>query len=288
MENPFFKPQEKTLVILAGNPRGGEKTWHSMYDNLLKPYNADLALCFGYQEDKSSSLYSTAKYVWQIPEYKKWEEYYIEHLGADGPWKKSFELGSRYGFSGLYDSVGSGAIWCAFIHYVHLYKKQILQSYDRIIMTRADHYYVKPVEVLSNDYFWVPTGEHYGGINDRFHIFPSKDVDYVLGVVSNYINTETFYEDFKDYLHFNMECSLSNYFNRTGYIQKVKTFPRVLFLVKTRLDTSRWTNGEYTVPYNDDLLVKYGHEFEVSMSNIPEEKHFEVLNRYKNYEQAII
>ena len=47
---------EKTLVILIGDSRGGEKTWHTMYDHLLKPFNADLALCFGYKENKIESL----------------------------------------------------------------------------------------------------------------------------------------------------------------------------------------------------------------------------------------
>jgi hypothetical protein len=35
-----------TLVVLLGNARGGEKTWHSMYKNVLNPLNADLALLF--------------------------------------------------------------------------------------------------------------------------------------------------------------------------------------------------------------------------------------------------
>lgn len=274
--------KEKTLVILNGNPRGGEKTWHSMYDNLLLPYNADLALCFGYREDKSLSLYSKAKYIWEIPEYDNWEDYYIEHLGDNLPWKKSFELGSNSGFSGLYGTIGSGAIWCAFLHYVYTYKKQILEEYDRIIMTRADHYYLSPVEILPNDYFWVPTGPHYMGINDKFHIFPSKDIDYVIGVVTNYINTKNFYEDFKNYLHVNMECSFLKYFKKTEYIKKLKFFNRSFFLVKTIFDTSRWGSGEALMPHNNNLLIKYYNEFEVAMKNIPEENYFEVLNKYQN------
>ena len=36
----------KTLVILLGTARGGEETWNSMYENLIEPYSADLALLF--------------------------------------------------------------------------------------------------------------------------------------------------------------------------------------------------------------------------------------------------
>lgn len=275
---------EKTLIVLNGNPRGGEKTWHSMYDNLLEPYNADLALCFGYREDKSLSLYSKAKYIWEVPEYEKWEDYYLENIG-EGPWQKSFNLGSHTGFSGLYGTVGSGAIYCAFLHYVYEYKKDILKSYDRIIMTRADQYYAQKQPILPNEYFWLPSGDGYGGLNDRFHIFPSQDIDYVIGVVSNYINTKSFFEDFQYYPNLNLESTYLNYFKRTGYIDKVRTFPRVQFLVRTKLDSTRWGSGQSTVPYNDDLIIKYDDEFEEAMKHIPQEKVFEIFAAYKKYGQ---
>ena len=38
-------PKKNYLVILAGSPRGGEKTWHSLYKYVVDPLNADLALC---------------------------------------------------------------------------------------------------------------------------------------------------------------------------------------------------------------------------------------------------
>ena len=34
------------LVVLAGSPRGGEKTWESLYKYVLNPLNADLAICW--------------------------------------------------------------------------------------------------------------------------------------------------------------------------------------------------------------------------------------------------
>ena len=36
--------KEKTLVILIGNARGGEETWNTMYENLLKPYKIKVNL----------------------------------------------------------------------------------------------------------------------------------------------------------------------------------------------------------------------------------------------------
>ena len=56
----------KTLVILLGSARGGEETWSSFYKYLLNPLSADLALLFGNTDNKTSSLYSIAIYVWEI------------------------------------------------------------------------------------------------------------------------------------------------------------------------------------------------------------------------------
>lgn len=258
----------KTLVVLIGNARGGEKTWHSMYNNLLRPYNADLALCLGYDANKTHSLYSRAKYVWELPEYDNWEDYYTENLG-DGPWKNAFMLGEQTGFSGLYGSPGSGGIVFAFRDYLLKNKKDILLQYDRIIITRTDHFYVKEHPVLPNDSFWVPTGESYGGVTDRHHIFPSSDIDIVLGILENYINTDDIVEDFVNDPPLNGEKCIKKYFNRMGYLNKVKEFNRVQFTVKTSEDTTRWSGGfGNTVPYNPDLFIKYNSEYDEAMRNI--------------------
>ena len=80
----------KTLVILIGNARGGEETWQSMYKYLLDPFSADLALLFGKTNNKSSSLYKKAKYLWEIEEYSNWRKYYENN--AEGNWNNFFNF----------------------------------------------------------------------------------------------------------------------------------------------------------------------------------------------------
>ena len=70
----------KTLVILLGTARGGEETWNTMYKNLIEPYSADLALLFGKNSDKSSSLYKNAKFIWEINEYSDWWDYFKKYF----------------------------------------------------------------------------------------------------------------------------------------------------------------------------------------------------------------
>lgn len=259
---------EKTLVILIGDSRGGEKTWHTMYDHLLKPFNADLALCFGYKENKTESLYERAKYIWETPEYKEWGDYYVQNFGKDGVWKKVFDMGKEIGFSGLYGSRGSGAIALAFRDWILKNKKEVLLSYDRIVVSRSDHFYVADHPLVDTNHFWIPVGEGYGGITDRHHVFPSCDVDLVLGVVKNYINTEKIIEDFeKDNRHLNLEQVYMKYFTNNDYFDKVKEFKRVQFTVKTETDSTRWWGGMGNrVIAHPELLLKYGHEYDLCMT----------------------
>lgn len=283
---------EKTLVILVGNPRGGEKTWNSMYRNLLQPYNADLALCFGYRKDKSASLYSVAKYVWEIPEYEEWAQYYSENFGDDvyvhgqiiqPYWKKSFVLGHNTGFSGIYQSRGSSAITLAFRHYLLKNKKEIICSYDRIIVTRSDLFYIKEHPILPNNYFWVPFGESYGGLSDRHHIFPSSDVDKVFGIVENYVNNEKLYNDYKDFPEsLNIESCYLKYFNHIGYSEKIKEYLPVNFTVKTSEDDTRWYAGEHTpVPYHDNLFFKYKTDYDLCIKSLLKPESI-ILNEYQD------
>ena len=52
------------LVITAGSPRGGEATWDSLYQNVLNPLNADLAIATSKDYvDESLSLFKKAKYT---------------------------------------------------------------------------------------------------------------------------------------------------------------------------------------------------------------------------------
>ena len=57
---------EKTLIVLIGNARGGEKTWETLYNNLVDVYNADLLLCFGRTNNTNNSLYKKAKYIIEL------------------------------------------------------------------------------------------------------------------------------------------------------------------------------------------------------------------------------
>ena len=80
------------LIILSGSPRGGNRTFNSLYKYVLDYLSADLAVCTTenyYSED--NLLFSEAKYKWILKNYDNFFEYYSENF--NGNWSEFFELG---------------------------------------------------------------------------------------------------------------------------------------------------------------------------------------------------
>jgi hypothetical protein len=283
----------KTLVILIGTPRGNEVVWKSMYDHLLKPYKAHLALCFEQQEDKTSSLYSKAKYLWEVPKYDNWEQYYLDNE-IEGNWREIYEWceyeGNNIGFSGIGKSkgFGSGAILVAFRHYLLNNHFDTIRKYDRIILTRSDYFYLFDQPILDNEYYWVPKGETYGGITDRFQQFPSKFAEEALNIM-HYVCSPQILHDFKYTQRLiNIERVIARYFDSISfdYSNRIKTFNRSNVLVMTEQDDTTGSSqrvwlrgGKWPIPGMEGIHVKYIDEWHHALQN--SFVHY-VANKYKD------
>lgn len=253
---------EKTLVILLGNARGGEKTWHTMFENLIKPHNADLALLFGETSSKDNILYRSAKYVWEVPEYANWADFYNNN--CSGNWREFYNKNNNTGISGgIDDYKGSGAIIFAFRHHLILNYSEILLQYDRIILTRSDHYYLFEHPILSNDAFYIVEGEDHTGVCDRHHIFPSHMYKEALGIVDYICSPESLHLN-----NVNPERALFEYYKHIGLHSNIKRCMRVQFTVKLDDDQTRWSRGQARMPGHDDLLLKYPNEYEIAINNL--------------------
>jgi hypothetical protein len=252
----------KTLVILIGNARGGEETWQSMYKYLLDPFSADLGLLFGKTNNKSSSLYKKAKYLWEIEEYNNWRKYYENNV--EGNWNNFFFKGLLAG--GIDNYKGSGAILLALRHFLNNNFKNILLKYERIILTRSDYFYINYHPILSNSYFYIPEGEDYGGICDRHHVFPSYMANEVLGVVE-------FFSDIKNYNYLknkdlsNLERLLFEFYQHNGIIKNIKRFNRVQFTVSSNNEQTRSKSGRGYLFGSKSLQIKYQREYYLALKN---------------------
>ena len=57
---------KKYLTVLAGNPRGGEHTWKSLYKYVIDHLDSDLAICTGDIWVSENSLFEKADYKWRV------------------------------------------------------------------------------------------------------------------------------------------------------------------------------------------------------------------------------
>lgn len=259
----------KTLIILAGNARGGVKTWETMYENLMKPYDADLAICFGDTGNIDEYLVNKAKYIWLIKEYENWTDYFKEN--CNGLWESNlwFGIDATAWSSGL-----PGFVIKDFILKNY---KNILSEYDRIIFTRSDYYYLHKHPILSNEHLWIVEGEDYGSYCDRFYVFPSKFVDKVLGIVDFLDSSELFnilrkiFKNSYSVLEFeqgymNTEYYYKLFFEYNGIANKIRRSPRVHFLVALDGDQTRTLKAE--IPFKDNLFIKYESEFKKAYERV--------------------
>ena len=54
---------KKYLVILSGSPRGGEKTWDSLFKYVIDYLGADLAICTTEDYVEENTLFTRAKFM---------------------------------------------------------------------------------------------------------------------------------------------------------------------------------------------------------------------------------
>ena len=266
----------KTLIILIGECRGSEETWRTMYKNLMIPYDADLALCIGKKNNepiKENFLTEKSKYVWTINEYEDWYDYFRENFGNSGFWEYNLAYGLGGG-GGTY-----GVIPLIFKHFIYQNYSDILEEYDRIILTRTDMYYIHKYPILSNDHFWLMNGEDHGGYCDRFFCFPSKYLKECLNICE-YVNSKelsvllnkmyeqnnnlSFIENLRPIEKgmFNSECYHRLYFEYTGIVYKIRRCPVLQFLVSSPEDTSRTPNWKKkSTNFKNGLIIRYKSEF---------------------------
>jgi len=266
----------KNLIVFLGNARGGEKTWATFYKHLLAPFNADLALLFGFTENKTSSLYSKAKYVWEFNEFENWGEYYKQNnflniLNLIKFWKGEGLAG------GIDDCQGSGAVIFALRHMLLSNYKDILQQYDRIILTRSDFYYIDDHPDVDINRFHITEGEDHMGLGDRHHIFNKDMIENALSILPFLENNLEKYAPAVENrtnppplcnpsFRINPEVALKLFFESNGMIELLNRCKRVQFTVKLPDDQTRWSSG-FKWNDNEELLLKYPAEYELAMHN---------------------
>ena len=246
----------KYLVILAGSPRGGERTWSSLDKYVLKHLNADLAICTDV-DIKSSYLINLAKHVWMTEKYDDFSEYYKKNFS--GNWEEYFKLGFD---TGLYNS---GMIHFAFKDIVRNTYSHVIQEYDYIIYSRFDQFYTDYHPKLSGNNIWIPEGEDYFGICDRHAVFPSEFANDFLNICG-FINSKVALKYDSSYL--NCETTFFNQLQENNQINTVKRYDRCQFTSAVEGEKTNWRIPIMRVYGISKLYMKYPNEFMLSVKNL--------------------
>tara|TARA_B100001109_G_scaffold254365_1_gene253889 strand:+ start:974 stop:1831 length:858 start_codon:yes stop_codon:yes gene_type:complete len=245
------------LTILSGNPRGGERTWHSLYENVLNPLSSDLAICTGDKWLKNQSFLQVSNYQWIIDEPDDWENYYKEHF--DGTWKEYFLKGEN---TGLYSS---GLIHFALKDIILKNHINEILKYDYIIFTRFDQFYINQQNYADTLDIWIPEGEDYFGLCDRHAVVPNKYIRNYLNICE-YVNSENALKTNDS--HLNCEVSYLNYLKNIDVFKFVKRYKRTQFTASLKDDFTNWRVPKYKIHFYNNLWIKYPDEYISSFESL--------------------
>ena len=248
---------KKYLTVLAGNPRGGEHTWKSLYKYVIDHLDSDLAICTGDIWVSENSLFEKADYKWIFEEPENWFSYYEKNFNKN--WYDFFSLGKE---TGLYNS---GNIHFAIKDIILKNYIDILESYEFIIYSRFDQFYTDYHPKLSGNNIWIPEGEDYFGICDRHAVFPSEFANDFLNICG-FINSKVALKYDSSYL--NCETTFFNQLQENNQINTVKRFDRLQFTSAVEGDKTNWRIPIMRVYGISKLYMKYPNEFMLSVKNL--------------------
>ena len=268
--NPGDRPASgaRTLVVLLGSARGGENTWQTLYDRLLEPNGADLALLLGHTARKEGiSLYGRAKYIWEVHDFSDWSDA-LDSMGGDGGWRAIARNNTRSDemvFGGAAGLHGNGVI-VPYLKWVLMGKIReygLTSLYDRFVVTRTDQFYTCDVDlaIYPAQFVWVPDAQDYGGICDRWIVAPKALVKATLDIIEPVVLAPKKYWDFKG----NPEALVKLRYEENGVWDQIRRFGRRMFTAATPGDHTRWKRivGCVFHPYN--VCLKYKEEFDDAM-----------------------
>ena len=133
-----------------------------------------------------------------------------------------------------------------------------------MIYTRFDQFYTDyHIDVNSNQFIWIPSGEDYHGICDRHAIVPKKYAKPFLDICT-YVDSNDSLLGLPKYL--NCETAYKRFLKHQGLYDNVKRFNRAQFTSSLKTDMTNWRVGKYKVYGYKNLMIKYPDEFIDSIS----------------------
>jgi hypothetical protein len=283
----------KNLIIILGETRASEITFKNIKTNLIDQLNADICICIGVKGnyDTNNEFYKIAKYKFLYPEPEDYGNTYdlaydiiinskcdrlekIKNEDNHLPWRKFLEIKDQFmgGIKDKYNEHPGSAGILIFYRWLllsNLLKNNLINKYDRFIITRSDFTWLLPhpsLELLDKNYIWVPNGEHYRGITDRHVVISGKYIISYLNILECFVlKSKDYFSKLKNHDSWNLEQIIKFHLEQEGIFNKVKFFPYVMFTVRPIGGTTRWSFGKFCKKLN--CYIKYQSEYQISNYN---------------------
>jgi len=163
---------------------------------------------------------------------------------------------------------GSAGILIFFRWYLlqKLQEFDLISQYDRFIITRSDYIYQLPhiqLNLLDEQYIWVPDGEHYDGITDRHTVLSKSNIVQYLNLLNCMVlQGNEYYDKMKHHNRWNLEQFIKFHLSQHGMVEQIREFPYVMYTVRSVNGVSRWKWGNYSDEHG--YFIKYEGEYEKS------------------------
>jgi len=186
-------------------------------------------------------------------------------------WRRFLEVKDQF-LGGIKDNKeqhpGSAAILIFFRWFLlkNLIDSDLINKYDRFIITRSDFIYQLPhpkVELMNENCIWIPDGEQYGGFTDRHVVLSKTYIEPYLNILNNFVlRSNEYFSKMIDITDWNLEQLIKFHLEKNNVLHLVKEFPYVMYSVRNINGSTRWSEGVYS----DKLgyYIKYQSEYDKS------------------------
>lgn len=186
-------------------------------------------------------------------------------------WREFLKIKDQF-LGGIKDSYnqhpGSAGILIFFRWFLlkNLIDNDLINKYDRFIITRSDCIYQLPypkVEHMNDSCLWIPDCEHYGGYTDRHAILSKKTIVPYLNILNNIIlRSNEYFIKMQNHFEWNLEQLIKLHLEQNNILHLVKEYPYIMYSVRNINGTTRWTLGDYSNELG--YYIKYNSEYEKS------------------------
>tara|TARA_Y100000591_G_scaffold332079_1_gene368101 strand:- start:3790 stop:4938 length:1149 start_codon:yes stop_codon:yes gene_type:complete len=150
----------------------------------------------------------------------------------------------------------------------NLFSSGIVNKYDRFVITRSDFIYQLPhpkVELMNQNYIWIPDSEGYGGYTDRHVILSKNNIESYLNILNNMVlRSNEYFMKMKHKDDWNLERLIRFNLEQNNVLHLVRDFPYVMYSVRGLNGTTRWSGGTWSDKFN--YYIKYDSEYDKSNS----------------------